>query len=320
MTATATTWDVLFGGDTSQIFKGQFGFAGFRDYDPTKPLTNWTPFITSTGDWSTSLDDPAGDNFSMIGYTDENALEFTPTMTTSDTRGWQARQKLLTDITEDSEMATLTAIQRTPLVEALESNIPLAAMGSLGQVGYQYTKPKFTYPVARQIIFGAVYASPLGLSLWARIYPLAYMIKPDKLGMNPKTEAQGKLQFDAMLDPISGFAVRTLREGPGWRALGGTTSTPGTVTATAGTSGSGNVTLTFTAPTSKNGPFTYNVFVDSTVTPIATSAITVGGTTSNPILTVSGQTTGSHTYKVQAVGSNMSGSVQTAPSNSVTLS
>ncbi|MEU6582816.1 hypothetical protein [Nocardia sp. NPDC046763] len=315
---TGTTWDTIFGGNPDQVFKGQFGFVLVRDYDPTKPLTSWSPFDTTSGNWSSTL--LTTDGFTAIGYTDESGLEFTPTLQTADTKAWQSRQKLFTDITEDSESAMFTAIQRTPIVEALETNLPLAAMGTIGQAGYQYTKPKVTVPIARQFVFGSIFSSPYGVSGWARIYSRALMIKPDKMAHNAKTEANSKLVIESYPDSASGFAVRTLRDGPGWRALGGTTATPGTPTATAGAPGSGNATLTFTAPTSNNGPFTYNVFVDAGVVPIATSSVTVGGTTANPILTVSGQTTGSHTYKVQAVGANLSGSVQTPASNSVTLS
>ncbi|WP_063039724.1 fibronectin type III domain-containing protein [Nocardia pseudovaccinii] len=313
---TGTTWDTLFGGDVNNVFKGQFGFALVRDYDPTKSLANFTPFDTLTGDWSATL--LTTDAFNGCGYFDENGLEFNPTLATADTKAWQSRQKLLTDITDDSESAMFTAIERTPIIEALETNLPLAAMSSIGSVGYQYTKPKVTVPIHRQFVFGAIYAGPLGLEGWARIYPNALMVKPDKLSMNAKTEAQGKLTCESYPDSVSGFAVRTLREGPGWRAKGGTTGTPGTPTATAGGS-AGTASMTFTAPTTPNGPFTYNVFVDASTTPVSSGTVTVSGTTSNPILTVTGLTAGSHTFKVQAVGSNLSGSAKTAASNSVTV-
>ncbi|MEV6258081.1 hypothetical protein AB0L97_32985 [Nocardia sp. NPDC051911] len=312
---TGTTWDTLFGGDVGNVFKGQFGFCLARDYDPTKPLTNFSPFDTATGDWSSTL--LTTDGFVGLGYFDENGLEFTPTLQTADTKAWQSRQKLLTDITEDSEAAMFTAIERTPYIEALETNLPFASMLAMGAAGYQYTKPRVTVPIHRQLIFGSIYASPQGISAWARIYSDAIMVKPDKLSMNPKTEAQGKLTLEAMPDSLSGFAVRTLREGPGWRARGGTTGTPGTPTAAAGSAGV--ATLTFTAPTTPNGPFTYKVCADASTTAITTGNVTVGGTTTNPILTVSSQTAGAHTYKVQAIGSNLSASAMTAASNSVTV-
>lgn len=311
---TGTTWDTLFGGDVGNVFKGQFGFCLGRDYDPSKPLTDFTPF-DEDGNWSNTL--LTTDGFRGLGYFDENGLEFTPTLTTADTKAWQSRQKLLTDFTADEEAAMFTAIERTPLIEALESNIPFAAMASMGTVGYQYTKPVITVPVHRQLIFGSIYMSPQGISAWARIYSDAIMAKPDKLNMQAKTEAQSKLTFDAMLDSVSGFAVRTLREGPGWRARGGTTATPGTPVATAGSTGT--ATLAFTAPTSTNGPFTYNVFVGASANALDASDVAVGGTTANPILTVSGLTAGATTFKVQAVGSNASASNQTPASNSVTI-
>ncbi|KZM70757.1 hypothetical protein [Nocardia terpenica] len=313
--AAGTTWDTVFGGDVGNVFKGQFGFCLARDYDATKPLTTWTPFA-SDGNWSPTL--LTTDGFTGLGYFDENGLEFTPTLTTADVKAWQTRQKLLTDFTEDSEAAMFTAIERTPYIEALESNIPFASMLPMGGIGYQYTKPVVTFPVHRQLVFGSIYMTPQGISAWARIYSDAIMAKPDKLNMNAKTEAQGKLTFDAMLDSVSGFAVRTLRDGPGWRARGGTTATPGTPTATAGAAGI--ATLAFTAPASKNGPFTYSVFVDATVTPVATGSVAVGGTAASPVLTVSGLTSGAHTFKVQAIGSNGSASNQSAASNSVTTS
>ncbi|OXR46673.1 hypothetical protein B7C42_01648 [Nocardia cerradoensis] len=312
---TGTTWDTLFGGDVGNIFKGQFGFCLGRDYDANKPLTNFTPF-DADGNWSNTL--LTTDGFVGLGYFDENGLEFTPTLTTSDTKAWQSRQKLLTDFTADEEAAMFTAIERTPYIEALESNIPFAAMSKMGTIGYQYTKPVNTFPVHRQLIFGSIYMSPQGLSAWARIYSDAIMAKPDKLVMQAKTETQGKLTFDAMLDSVSGFAVRTLREGPGWRARGGTTATPGTPVATAGSAGTAS--LAFTAPTSANGPFTYQVYVDATPTPVSAGNVTVGGTSTNPVLTVSSVASGSHTFKVQAVGSNGSASNQTPASNSVTIS
>ncbi|MFI5542111.1 hypothetical protein ACIA5H_37730 [Nocardia sp. NPDC051900] len=313
---TGTTWDTIFGGDVGNVFKGQFGFVLARDYDATKPLTNFTPFDTLTGDWSTTL--LTTDGFVGLGYFDENGLEFTPTLQTADTKAWQSRQKLLTDITEDSEAAMFTAIERTNLIEALETNLPFAAMSAMGTAGYQYTKPAVTVPIHRQIVFGSIYAAPEGISAWARIYSNAIMVKPDKLVMNAKTEAQGKLNFEALPDSLSGFAVRTLREGPGWRARGGTTGTPGTPTATAGAAGV--ATLAFTAPTTKNGPFTYKVYADASPTPVTTGNVAVGGTAANPVLTVSSQAAGSHTYKVQAVGSNLSASAMTPASNSVTVS
>lgn len=308
-------WDTIFGGDVDTIFKGQFGFALVRDYDPTTSLANWSPFDSATGEWSSTL--LTTDGFVGCGYFDENGLEFNPNMTTADTKAWQSRQKLFTDITEDTEDAMFTAIQRTPVIEAIETNLPLAAMGTLGQAGYQYTKPLVTVPIERQWVFGAVFMTKLGMQGWARIYTRATMTKTDKLQFNAKTETQAKLTLESFPDAVSGFAVRTLRDGPGWRALGGTTATPGTPVATLG--GAGAASLAFTAPASKNGPFTYKVFVGASVVALPANQVTPGGTASNPVLALTGLTAGATTFKVQAIGSNLSGSSLSAASNSVTI-
>lgn len=315
------TWESYFGGNVDQIFKGQFGSVLIRDYDPTRPLTNWTPFDTETGEFRDDFYDSTTNTFAEgwldLGYGSESGVVFTPTMAVADTKAWQSRQKLRTDVTEEDEMAEFVSIQSNPIIDAINMNLPLASVGAIGSVGYQATKPKITTLIPRQIAFIGIDMSKGLFYSQVRVYPFALMAKPGKFSWDSKTESQTPLTFEPRPDQASGFAVRKLCEGPGWRALGGTTATPGTPVATA--AGAGVATLSFVAPASPNGPFLYNVFVDASPTPVTGSAVTVGGTSAHPILTVGTQTAGAHTYKVQAVGSNLSGSAKTPASNSITV-
>ncbi|MBO0879855.1 MAG: fibronectin type III domain-containing protein, partial [Mycobacterium sp.] len=121
----------------------------------------------------------------------------------------------------------------------------------------------------------------------------------------------------------SGFAVKRFREGPAWRASGGTTSAPGAVAATAVAGDKAH--LVFTAPTSTNSPFTYTVTertpaLTGTPTTLGVSDVSVVSNVSGTVtLEVDGLTTGStYDFSVTATGSNGSTSAPTAYSSSIT--
>jgi hypothetical protein len=63
----------------------------------------------------------------------------------------------------------------------------------------------------------------------------------------------------------------------------------------------------------------YKVFLDDATDPLDTADVAVGGTSAAPVLTVSGLAAGAHTFKVQAIGSNLKASPLTEASNSVTV-
>ncbi|MFM9261872.1 fibronectin type III domain-containing protein [Rhodococcus sp. 5A-K4] len=312
---TTQTWDSMFGGNPQNIFKGLYGSFLVKDYDPNFSLANYTPFDSLTGQLKSTI--LTTDGWIDTGYLDENGVEFSPNFATADTKAWQSRQSLRTDCTDDSESCSLTALESKPLIDALENNLPIASMGGIGQVGYQFTKSRVPVVRDRQILFIGVDYTLGQPNMISKIYSRAQMTKPDKKAFQAKTEVQSKLMFNALPDALSGFAVRTFREGAGWRALGGTTSAPGTPVATA--LAGAKATLAFTAPDSPNGPFTYNVFQNGSVVPVVSSNVTVGGTSAAPVLTISGLTASTaYTFTVQAVGGNLSGSVPSAVSNSVT--
>lgn len=313
------TWDQITTRNNLRILKAQYGSVFVRDYAGSATnCATYSPFDNATGHLSTTI--TTTDGWTECGYLDENGLQFTPKQTTVDVNGWQSRQILRTDITLDVEDFMFTLLEQTPLSDALMYQIPLSQMGGEGEEGYQITKAITPFLLQRQIMaIGVDYNNGSG-EYFGVLYPLVKMVKWDKQDFSDKNPIVTTLNWTSYIDPISGFAARRFREGPDWRASGGTTATPGTPVAAA-VSGD-KATLTFTPPASANGPFTYTVKQTTGSTTTTVSAGNVVVTSSSPtsvVLTVSGLTTSSaYTFTVSATGDNGSQSAFSAASNSVT--
>lgn len=428
-------WDAMFSGtaDPTRIRKALFGSVLVRDWNAASTsVQNYSPFDPTTGNLSSTL--LTTDGWYDVGYLTEAGVSFTPKFTTADTLVWQSRQAMRTDATQDQEEFMIQCGESTPLLDCLYYNLPLSQMGEIGQEGYMVTKPIVPQVTYRQVLAIGVDGNDNSNEFFAILYPRCLMTKPDKQDFNGKTEILTSMTFDSYPDPFSGFAVRRFREGPGWRAAGGTTTVPGTPvaavpilaptitagsattggsftagtyywvvtsitasgesmvsnevtqaltanqelpinwtavtgatgykvyrgttaggenklittissgstvtytdTGTAGTTATlptSNTTLgaplgaahsallTFTPPTSKNTPFTYNVqqTVSSVTTTVPSANVVIAAATSSQVsLAVAGLTAASsYTFQVQAVGSNGAVSAYTTASNSVT--
>jgi hypothetical protein len=312
-------WDTWFSGDLNQLFRGQYGSCLAMDYTGTVNWADWTPFDPATGEIKTEFytDGVFSDGWVDLGYGDKTGMKFSRTMTIANSELWQSRRDDDPNITKDAETGTFTAMQSNPYIDALRDNLPLASMPYVGAAGYSYPLTRFPVPIFRTVAFMSLRVTRGGL-LWMkwRLFPCATMLKPGETEWSAENDEKAVLEFTPVEDQISGSARFVLQDGPGWRALGGATTAPGTPVAALG--GSGVVTLTTTEPMSPNGPFTYVAF-KSTAPTVPITPTTVGGTTTAPILTLSAQATGATTYTVQAIGSNMTSSPQSAASNSVTV-
>lgn len=319
MTDVLMPWDTWFSGDLNQLFRGQYGSCLAMDYTGSVDWSSWTPFDPSTGEIAASFYENGAfaDGWVDLGYGDKTGMKFTRTMTVSNSELWQSRRDDDPNITKDAETGTFTAMQSNPYIDALRDNLPLATVPYVGTAGYSYSLTRFPVPIFRTVAFMSLKVTRGGL-LWMkwRLFPCCTMLKPGETEWSAENDEKAVLEFTPVEDQVSGTARIVLQDGPGWRALGGATTAPGTPVAAA--SGGGVVTLTTTEPMSPNGPFTYKAYKTSAPsTPITPSS--VGGTVEDPILTLSAQTTGSATYTVQATGSNGTTSPQSAASNSVTI-
>ncbi|MDF3280923.1 hypothetical protein [Gordonia sp. N1V] len=319
-------WESLFAGDATRIVKALYGSFLIRDFDAANTsLTDFSPFDPTTGNLRADLLVPVADGgqgWNDIGLIDENGVQFNPKYTTTDTMAWQNRMAQRTDVTLDQEECTVTAIQSTPLIDYINYQLPLDEVPAVGTVGYQLTKPNTPVLLQRQILAIGVDGATDNAEYFGTMYARALMIKPDKYDYQAKTEVQTPFTFDSYPDPYSGFAVRRFREGPAWRAAGGTTTWETSMAAPVATSEAGlKATIAFAPPASDNGPFTYQVTqtVGGTTTAVPAQNVTVKSSSSTQVvLEVSGLTAGAVTFRVTATGSNGSQSTPTASSNSIT--
>lgn len=313
------TWDQVTATDSSRILKGQFGLVLFRDYGgASTDLSTFSPFDPTSGHLSTTL--TTTDGWVEAGFIDENGVQHTPKQTTVDTQGWQSRQILRTDLTLDVEDWMVTLIEQTPLSDALYFQTPIASIPSPGTEAYQVTKQTTPVLLPRQALIIGVDNNSGQSEYFAQLYPLVRMVKADKYDWSNKNPISTALNFTSYVDPHSGFPMRRFREGPAWRASGGTTTAPGTPVAAA--VAGAEATLTFTPPTSNNGPFTYQVkeTTGGTTTDVPAGSVTVTSSSSSSVeLTVSGLTASTtYTFQVAATGDNGSQSVFSPASNSIT--
>lgn len=318
-------WESIFQGNSPRILKALYGSFLIRDWNGSlTSLANFTPFAEDGNLDGTLIGLNGGQQgWFDIGYTDENGVQFNPKYTTVDTMVWQSRMAQRTDVTLDQEEAQVTAVESNPLIDYINWQLPLDAnIPGIGDEGYKLLKPLVPQQRYRQICAIGVDGSTGDNEYFATVYARALMVKPDKYEYQAKKEVATPFTFDSYPDPSSGFAVARFREGPAWRASGGSTSALLAPVATAVTGAKAE--LTFAPPSSHNGPFTYSVQESVSAgayTAVPSNDVTVA--TSSPTqveLLVTGRTVAaSCTYKVIAEGSNGSASAPSPASNSITI-
>lgn len=314
-------WDSIFTGNDTRIRKALYGSFLIRDWNAAATsVSSYSPFDQTTGNLSTTL--LTTDGWIDPGLISENGVQFNPKYTTNETMVWQSRVAARTDVTQDEEECVVSFMEATPTIDELNYQLPLGTLPALGTSGYAVAKPNVPQMQYRQVLALGVDGSTGNNEYFAVLFPRCLVTKVDKFDFSAKNSIEATLTFSAYPDPYSGFAVKRFREGPAWRLSGGTTSVPGTPTAAA-VSGA-KATLSFTAPTSTNSPFTYAVTErtpsgSGTGTAVPSGNVTVGGTASNPVLTVSGLTASStYDFSITATGINGSVSAATPFSNSIT--
>lgn len=316
-------WDQIFAptGINTRILKAQFGSVLVRDYNGSATsMASYSPFDTLTGNLSSTI--LTTDGFYDTGYLDENGFQLDPKYTVDDLKGWQSRNILRSDITEDQTDFSFTLMQSTWLTDALEYQIPLASAQQQGEEGYTIKKSVTPNLTNRQVIAIGVDNSSGQAEYFGFGFPLARMTKPDKIDLSDKNPFQFSMGWTTYVCPFSAFPVVFWREGPAWRASGGNTST---LLAPVAAAASGHTaTLTFAPPTSTNGPWTYAVTQNDTTTTVTTtvSSGNMTVTSSSPtsvVLTIAGLTaTNAYTFSVSATGGNGSTSSPSPVSNSIT--
>ena len=322
---TPVYWESVFQGNSPRILKALYGSLLLRDWrGPLTSLADFSPFaddgnldgtLIGLGDGQQGWFDP--------GYLDENGIQFKPKYNTVDTMVWQSRMAQRTDVTLDQETLQSTFVESNPLIDYLNWGLPLDEnIPGIGDEGYKLLKPLVPQMRYRQMLAIGVDGSTGDNEYFATLFARALMTKPGDYDYQAKKEIQTPLTFDSYPDPSSGFAVARFREGPAWRASGGST-TPLLAPIALAVSGD-KVTLTFAPPTSHNGPFVYTAQEQVGGTGAFTAVaggrqIVVSESGSEVVLQITGVETGTaYAYKVVAEGSNGSASAPSPASNSVT--
>jgi hypothetical protein len=234
-----------------------------------------------------------------IGYNPNTAMEEVLTA--------QSLRPARVDITKEGEEFEIVALEQTPLIRYLANEMPLQNIPDLGQANLTIPRPMEATIVERQfILFGFD-----GTNNFARTIPRCVKTKEAQF----KWAREGKegtgvtLTFMVLGCPFVNKPVLEHYEGAGWRNLGGYAlfPTPAPV-ATAGPTTKAQIT--FTQPTGKAAPFTYQVYKTG-ITPVVPRALatldvgfpTVSGTTVTEQVT--GLTVGNQVaFDIVATGTN----------------
>lgn len=246
--------------------------------------------------------DSANLGFYHLGLLTEDGVRYTPQVSQQETMAAQLRRSVRVDITKEDDRIRIVSEESTPLTDALMDDVPLLGLQDLGAAGYSVTKPMNGNIVQRQIIAlmfdGQHYA--------AKVFPRVMRSDVGDTQWNKQNPDVLDITYTALPCPYAKYPVSTLREGVGWRGMGGLPvfggSAPVATALTATTA-----TVAHAIPTGENDPFTYAV--EKSVSPFTSwTAATISGSVpsgGNITHTVTGLTTATqYKFRVTATGSN----------------
>ena len=251
-----TTWDSLFRGRSDLVRKALYGSILVQDYTTAtaSTFTTWNPFDADTGLLTT-----LPTTWTDLGYLNEDGIEWGKEVDYADTTGWQTRDFLRSDATQDQDTATMVFLESKPEIEAIYNSLPLSGMPRVGATNYSYVKPAVPALLFRSLLFIGVDGSGDQVEYVVRLWPRCLMNGPDKYNWNASSEASWPMAFTPYPDATSGFASKTWRDGPGHRAHG-----PVTMSAapTIGAKTASTVVVNWTAASGGTGPYTYQVYTN----------------------------------------------------------
>lgn len=255
--------------------------------------------------------------FYHIGLLTEDGVRYTPEVSQQETLAAQMRRSVRVDVTREDDRLRLVAEESTPLIDALMDDVPLLGLQDIGKVGYSVAKPANGNIVERQII--ALMFD--GKHFTAKVFPRMARTDVGETQWNKSDPDVLDLTYTALLCPYASYPVSTVREGEGWRALGGYPSF-GVVAPVATATGATTATVAHAVPTGQGDPWTYTVEKSSNGGTSWSSA-TIGSSTpagGNITHTITGLTTATaYVFRVSAEGSNELSSTSSV-SNSITTS
>ncbi|TDH57549.1 Ig-like domain repeat protein [Mycobacterium eburneum] len=256
--------------------------------------------------------------FYHLGELKEDAMSITPDQTIQQTPTAQSIRSTRNVLTKLDDKIQFTAMESTPLVDALRYELPLSGgLPEYGTPGYQLKRPISDVLQARIIVL-------LGFDnndgqRKAEVFPLCYTDKKGKTEMQRKNADSLELTYEPLGDPYTKSVMWICRDGQQWRAQYTGPSFAAAPVAAAVTGS--KATLTFAVPSGGTAPLTYTVAQQVGGTGAFTASTLSGSpnvSNGNVTLTVSGLTSGTaYVFQVTVTDAN-SKAATSASSNSVT--
>jgi hypothetical protein len=248
--------------------------------------------------------------FYSLGLLKEDAISTDPSQSIQETPTSQYVRTVRNVLTKLDDKVTFTPIESSPLVDALNFELPLAnGLQAVGTPGYQSLRGQTDQLVERIIVLIGIDTDN---QLLAKVYPRVVNDKKGKLSLERKNPESGELTYCVEPDPYSKQSMWLCRAGSQWLSEGDfdfLTTAPIVTPLTLGVT----ATVTFPTPLDITSP-TYTVAVQDTPTSSFTSGTAGSPTVSGAFtsLTLSGLTAATEINAVQVTATG------TVDSDSVT--
>ena len=152
-----------------------------------------------------------------VGALKDDGIKLTPDVSVEGVKIAQARRAQRFDITDENDEIMFTCRESNHVVDALRFDLPLSNLGTLGAAGYTVVKPSESDLIERQIVALA----EDGDQRFAYVFPRVARKKVGATQLNRKDPDDLELTYGALICPFVDTPVYIVREGDGWRDLGG---------------------------------------------------------------------------------------------------
>lgn len=152
-----------------------------------------------------------------VGALKDDGIKLTPDVSVEMVKVSQARRAQRYDITDENDEILFTCRESNPVVDALRFDLPLSNLETLGAAGYTIVKPSESDLIERQIVAIA----EDGDQRFAYVFPRVSRKKVGPTQLNRKDPDDLELTYGALICPFVDTPVYIVREGDGWRDLGG---------------------------------------------------------------------------------------------------
>jgi hypothetical protein len=236
--------------------------------------------------------------FYSVGLLKEDAISTDPSQSIQETLSSQYVRTVRNVLTKLDDKVTFTPIESSPLVDALNFELPLAnGLQAVGTPGYQVLRGQTDQLVERIIVLIGIDTDN---QLLAKVYPRVVNDKKGKLSLERKTPESGELTYCVEPDPFSKQSMWICRAGSQWLSEGDfefETTAPVVTPVTLGVT----ATVTFPTPLDLTSP-TYTAALQTTPNGSFSSASLSGSpTVSGAFTTITVTTTAATQYNALQV-------------------